>query len=84
MTGNAVYHRRITRTAEYLLKMHFGHGVRVAAPLEEKVKLRYYVGKGNNGEIIRLQMKKRFWWTPCSDPLHANFLWTQYGMQSYY
>ena len=29
-------------------------------------------------------MKRRFWWTQVDDPRHANFVWTQLKINSFY
>lgn len=41
-----------------------------------------YIGPGNNGNLIRSLMKKRFWFVECSSPKEANFVWTQIKIEA--
>jgi len=36
-----------------------------------------YIGKGNNSNLIRSILKKRFWIEITKDIQEANFVWTQ-------
>lgn len=38
---------------------------------------KFYVGKGNNGNLIKSIMKKRFWFEEVDDPMKADFIWSQ-------
>lgn len=40
-------------------------------------KYKYYVGAGNNKNLIISLMKKRWWWTEVNSMNDANFIWTQ-------
>lgn len=40
-------------------------------------KFTYFVGNGNNAQLIRSIMKKRGWWIESNHPLKANFVWSQ-------
>lgn len=44
---------------------------------EEEGKYRFYVGKGNNSNLIKSIMKQRWWWTETNDVASAHFVWTQ-------
>lgn len=37
----------------------------------------YFIGYGNNRNLIRSLMKKRWWWTETDDMMAADFIWTQ-------
>ena len=43
----------------------------------EEAKYRFYVGKGNNSNLIKSIMKQRWWWSETSEPASAHFVWTQ-------
>ena len=40
-------------------------------------KFKYFIGNGNNRNLIGYILKKRWWWTQVNDPQQANFVWTQ-------
>jgi hypothetical protein len=40
-------------------------------------KYTYYIGAGNNKNLIFSLLKKRWWWIETNDPLQADFIWTQ-------
>lgn len=40
-------------------------------------KYKYYVGPGNNKNLIISVMKKKWWWIETSSMLEAHFVWTQ-------
>jgi hypothetical protein len=42
------------------------------------MKYKAWVGSGNNGNLIKSLLKRRFWWNVVEDKtLNANFIWTQ-------
>lgn len=44
-----------------------------------------YVGKGNNGHLIKEVLKKRWWWGLNEEKKKfCNFIWTQLKEKSYY
>jgi hypothetical protein len=45
--------------------------------MRSKWKYKYYVGKGNNKNLIISILKKRWWWAETDDIAAANFVWTQ-------
>lgn len=45
-------------------------------------KYGYFVGKGNNKNLIISLFKKRWWWTEADDMSSAHFVWTQIKAQS--
>lgn len=53
--------------------------------LNEKEKLlqitqKYYIGPGNNHQVVKNVIKQRYWWTqaPSEDFQDANFIWTSW------
>jgi hypothetical protein len=46
--------------------------------------LKYFVGVGNNSNLIRSLMKKRFWFEEVSSDREANFVWTQIKLPHLY
>jgi hypothetical protein len=40
-------------------------------------KYKYYIGSGNNKNLIISLMKKRWWWMEVNCFSEANFIWTQ-------
>lgn len=39
--------------------------------------IKYWVGCGNNSQLVRSILKKRFWMVAAVSPEEANFVWTQ-------
>lgn len=39
--------------------------------------IKMYIGPGNNSNLIRSLMKKRFWFVEVTQAKDANFVWTQ-------
>lgn len=52
-------------------------GFFVAENQGRKEKLQYFVGNGNNRNLIRSVMKKRWWWQETKEIAVANLIWTQ-------
>lgn len=52
---------------DFLFLINAAHGVYDSITLNEQgnkneVKYKYYVGKGNNRQLVKALMKRRFWW----------------------
>ena len=45
-------------------------------------KFTYFVGSGNNKNLIVSILKKRWWWTESESMSSADFVWTQLKMKS--
>lgn len=45
-------------------------------------KFVFYVGKGNNAELVKSIIKKRSWWVETDNPLKANLVWSQLKIKS--
>lgn len=49
------------------------------------MKYKAWIGEGNNGNLIKSLLKRRFWWTILDEkPQKANFLWTQLKNNEYF
>ena len=44
---------------------------------KSRVKYTYYVGGGNNANLIRSILRKRGWWSEVDNISNAHFVWTQ-------
>lgn len=64
---------------DLLWKINYSNGLYVHTP--ENVAnggYKFYVGEGNNSNLIRGVMRRRFWWTLASKGEEGiNFTWTQ-------
>jgi hypothetical protein len=51
-----------------------------------KHTINFYVGKGNNGALIKEVLKKRWWWSMAEDKNKkaSNLIWTQLKEKNYY
>ena len=60
-----------------LYKLSFTFGV-VSRPPPNQTNYKFFIGKGNNGLLIRTLLKTRWWWTPTDSPEgeDVNFVWT--------
>ena len=62
----------------------YSNGV-VVEPIEEyETKIRFYVGPGNNSNLIKGIMKRRPWYALTDKPQDASFVWTQIKVMSYF
>ena len=62
---------------DFMWKVGFSNGL-VVEPIEEyETKVKYYVGGGNNSNLIKGIMKRRPWFTLVDKPQEASFVWTQ-------
>ena len=50
------------------------------APLPNDSSYKYYVGPGNNNQLIAFLMKKRWFWTRVDSWQQADFIWTQHKL----
>lgn len=64
--------------------LSFGCKIKCLMPEElpkyhkKNVKYSYYVGNGNNRNLVVEIMSKRWWWKEVSSMEDANFVWTQH------
>lgn len=65
--SNQVYEKRIKSYTEFLWKMMLAHSVYLNLDLElgfnVNKKMKAFVGYGNNCNMIKGLLKRRFWWT---------------------
>ena len=74
---------------EFIFIMNLSHGVfdpvkLLEQPIKNEPRYKYYLGRGNNREVIKALMKRRFWWGETDNLSEANFVWTQLKVNSYY
>jgi hypothetical protein len=55
----------------------YSFGCYIDQKLSDSSKCKYYVGNGNNKNLIISIFKKRWWWTEASEPASATLVWTQ-------
>jgi hypothetical protein len=48
----------------------------------KNIKYYYYIGNGNNANLIRSIFRKRSWWAEADNIGKANFVWTQLKLPS--
>lgn len=51
---------------DMLWKVNYSNGLYVLTPDNIKNPYKFYVGEGNNSNLIRGIMKRRFWWVQAS------------------
>lgn len=56
----------------------------IEVPLEYEHRLRVFIGKGNNGGLIRGLVKRRIWFAIVDKIEDANFVWTQIKYLPYF
>ena len=47
-------------------------------------RYKIYIGRGNNSNLVRSLIKRRFWWVIVDDYKKANFVWTQLKINAFY
>jgi hypothetical protein len=68
---------------DFLWKINYSNGLLVEPQQDYQYKV--YVGRGNNRQLIRALLKRRFWWTfvdKLSDDV--NLVWTQLKVSEFY
>lgn len=63
---------------DYLYKVSFTFAVANRPPANQ-VTYKYFIGKGNNGLMVRTLLKTRWWWMPTDgfEGTEVNLVWTQ-------
>ena len=51
--------------------------------MPEDTKVKVFVGKGNNSQLVRSLIKRRGWWSFTEKWEEANFVWTQLKINNY-
>jgi hypothetical protein len=69
---------KINKFREFLFVLNYSNRLYRNMDLELYPQpLKYFVGRGNNSNLIRSLMKKRFWFEEVGSDKEANFVWTQ-------
>lgn len=56
----------------------------IEVPIEYEHRLRVFIGRGNNGGLIRGLVKRRIWFAIVEKIEDANFVWTQIKYLPYF
>ena len=68
---------------DFLWKVNFSNGLYVDGEVELKKPYKVYVGNGNNSSLIKILMKRKFWWVLVDKITNdVNFVWTQLKVAS--
>lgn len=58
--------------------INLAHGVYRELDIDKyEAPFKFYVGLGNNGNLVRAILKKRFWFEPTKNREEAHLVWTQ-------
>jgi Tubulin-tyrosine ligase family len=60
---------------DYTDKVNLSNGIVVNK--SKQCQFLYYVGRGNNSELIKELLKRRWWWKQADSSKEAHFLWSQ-------
>ena len=69
---------------DLLWKVAYSNNQIFVPPLEYEHRLKVFIGKGNNGGLIRGLVKRRIWFSITDRLEDANFVWTQLKILSYF
>lgn len=63
----SIYEQKMRTYRDFLFFINAAHGIFDPIVLSEQgnkieTKYKYYVGKGNNRQLVKALMKRRFWW----------------------
>jgi hypothetical protein len=84
MGDNSVNHK-VNKFREFLFLVNFGSSVyRQLDILRYEDSFKIYVGKGNNSNLIKCIIKKRFWFEVTKSKEEAHFVWTQLKEEEVY
>jgi hypothetical protein len=68
---------------DFIWKAAFANGI-LLSPLPEELKVKVYVGRGNNSQLVRSLLKRRGWWVFTEKWEEANLVWTQLKINAYF
>ena len=74
--NNERVRERLTAYHDFLWKVNYSNGLYVK-PTEEETMYKAFIGKGNNSNLIRNILRRRFWWNIVDRNEGCNFVWTQ-------
>lgn len=69
-----LYDTKIKQYREFLFLLNFAHNYFDPLIIDDlntknEIKYKYYIGKGNNKQLVKALMKRRFWWVEVDNPL---------------
>jgi len=69
-----------------LWKVNYSNGLYVCTPNAINSNYKFFVGEGNNSNLIRGIMRRRYWWNQASSKNEEgiNFLWTQLKINTFF
>ncbi len=83
VTSDTIYEKKITTLIEFLYKVNFSNSIYIDLSLSGntnryiKKTYKVFVGPGNNSELIKGVVKRRFWLELTTNKSESNFIWTQ-------
>lgn len=78
-----IYEQKIKAFREFIFLIKMVHNIFEPVVISDQIlknndnKYKYFVGKGNNRQLVKTLMKRRFWWVETEDVNEAQFVWTQ-------
>ena len=66
---------------DFLWKVNYSNGLYVK-PTEDETTYKAFIGKGNNSNIIKSILRRRFWWTIADKHDNCQLVWTQLRVTS--
>jgi hypothetical protein len=72
---------KIISYVDFLWKVNYANALFVKSTPEDTV-YKAYIGPGNNSNLVKGILKRRFWWTIVDKPEDTNFVWTQLKINS--
>lgn len=84
MSDNSIYYK-INKYRQFLFILNFANSIyRELDILKYEESYKIYIGKGNNSNLIKSLIKKRFWFQTTKNKEEANFVWTQLKEEGVY
>ena len=70
---------------DFLWKINFTNGIYVKLKDTIENPYKIYIGKGNNSNLLRTIVRKRFWWQLVDKiNFETNLVWTQLKMNEFF
>ena len=66
---------------DFLWKINYSNGMYIRAS-DQETTYRAFVGFGNNSNLIKSILKRRYWWTLVDKPEGCHFAWSQLKINS--
>ena len=75
----------MSRYREFLFIVNLSNGIYRPLEVEEyKKPVKYYVGGGNNCNLVKSVLKNRFWLEETNSAQEASFVWTQIKVEEFF